>query len=625
MDEKPTSFESILNGEDEKSNTNSNNNHGWQKVTYVKRQRKPSAKPSDSVTDPDRFRLNGDTAGDKSGVFRSLEQQSDERRRRALEAQKAAAAAAAADVPVRRSKHQSDNDEDDTDVEISGGVENGIAEEKKPKQKKPKKPKVTVAEAASKIDDSDLAAFLADVSVSYESQQDIQLMRFADYFGRAFSAVSASQFPWTKTFKESTVAKIADIPLLHISEAVYKTSVDWINQRSSEALGSFVLWLLDSILVDLASQQGVVKGYKRVVQQALPKTQTRRRVKKVHRSNRYEEAEKEVAIFVVLAMVLRRKPDVLISLLAMLRENSKYQGQDKLPVIIWMIAQASQGDLVVGMFAWVHNLLPIISGKSSCNPQSRDLVLQLAERILSVPKARPILLNGAVRKGERLVPPSALELLMQATFPASSARVKATERFEAVYPTLKEVALAGSPGSKAMKQVSQQILSFAVKAAGGKIERKHCFAGILELSKESTGIFIWCLTENLDCYKQWDKIYLDNIEASAAVLRKLSDEWKEHSVKHSSLDPLKETLKSFRQKNEKALASGEDAAHLASFKNADKYCKVILGRLSRGNGCMKGVVFAFVALAAGAVMMSPNIESWDWNKLSVMFSSPQSF
>jgi hypothetical protein len=43
---------------------------------------------------------------------------------------------------------------------------------------------------------------------------------------------------------------------------------------------------------------------------------------------------------------------------------------------------------------------------------------------LSSPKARTILLNGAVKKGERLVPPSALELLMRLTFPVPSARVK---------------------------------------------------------------------------------------------------------------------------------------------------------------------------------------------------------
>ena len=45
-------------------------------------------------------------------------------------------------------------------------------------------------------------------------------------------------------------------------------------------------------------------------------------------------------------------------------------------------------------------------------------------RILSAPKARTILVNGAIRKGERLLPPSAFETLMRATFPTSSARVK---------------------------------------------------------------------------------------------------------------------------------------------------------------------------------------------------------
>lgn len=46
-------------------------------------------------------------------------------------------------------------------------------------------------------------------------------------------------------------------------------------------------------------------------------------------------------MFVVIAMVLRRKPDVLAHLVPTLREDSKYQGQDKLPVIVWMVVQVS--------------------------------------------------------------------------------------------------------------------------------------------------------------------------------------------------------------------------------------------------------------------------------------------
>lgn len=49
----------------------------------------------------------------------------------------------------------------------------------------------------------------------------------------------------------------------------------------------------------------------------------------------------QVAIFVVLAMVLRRKPDVMISVFPIMKESKKYQGQDKLPVTVWMIAQVT--------------------------------------------------------------------------------------------------------------------------------------------------------------------------------------------------------------------------------------------------------------------------------------------
>ncbi|KAF3432157.1 hypothetical protein FNV43_RR26896 [Rhamnella rubrinervis] len=601
MEEKHVAFESNHSDEHEaattiahgNNNSNGSGDHGWQKVTYAKRQRKTKGSAtSDSAASHVKLVPNGVVSGGDN-VFLSLEQQSEDRRRRIVEAQRAANGIAAVAAPVRSKVRSDYDDEEDSDTEAV--VENGKAEEvKKVKQKKQKKPKVTVAEAAEKIDANDLSAFLVDISTSFEAQQDIQLMRFADYFGRAFSAVSAAQFPWVKMFRESTAAKIADIPLSHISETVYKTSVDWINQHSIEALGSFVLWSLESLLADLSTQLASAKGSKKGVQHMSSKSQ--------------------VAIFVVIAMVLRRKPDVLNHLLPTLRENSKYQGQDKLPVIVWMIAQASQGDLAVGLYAWARILLPSVTGKGS-NPQSRDLVLQLVERILSAPKARTILVNGAVRKGERLVPPPAFESLLRVTFPASSARVKATERFEVIYPTLKEVALAGSPGSKAMKQTSQQILSFAIKAAGERIP---------ELANEASGIFIWCLTQNASCYKQWEEVYQDNLDASVAVLKKLSEQWKDLHVKLSPVDPLRETLKNFRQKNEKALAGGADAAQQAVFKDADKYCKVLVGRVSRGNGCMKSMAFAVIAVAVGAVVLSPNMESWDWKKLSMAFSS-QSF
>uniref|UniRef100_A0A1J3GFC3 Uncharacterized protein n=1 Tax=Noccaea caerulescens TaxID=107243 RepID=A0A1J3GFC3_NOCCA len=47
----------------------------------------------------------------------------------------------------------------------------------------------------------------------------------------------------------------------------------------------------------------------------------------------------QVAARVVgLAMVLRRKPDALTPVLPMLRWRPRYLGQDKLPLIVWMLA-----------------------------------------------------------------------------------------------------------------------------------------------------------------------------------------------------------------------------------------------------------------------------------------------
>ncbi|KAJ6813249.1 uncharacterized protein M6B38_144770 [Iris pallida] len=565
------------------SSSAAGSSHGWQKVTSKRQRRAPPSHPHRAVP-----------TSNGTHVFDSVELKAEERRR-AIEAAAAAAADADADatvIPNSAANRSLSSSDDEAEPAVGDAA---AATEKKPKEKKPKKPKITVSEAAAKIDPDDLSSFLVDITGSYESQQDIQLMRFADYFGRAFAAVGSSQFPWVKTFKESPVAKIIDVPLCHISDPVYKTSVDWIAKKSAQPLGDFILWCLDSILADLASQQTPAKGSKKPVQQSPSKGQ--------------------VAIFVVLAMTLRQKPDVLVTLLPKLRDNPKYQGHEKFPVFVWVVGQASQGGLVAGMNAWLQYLLPLISSRANVNPQSRDLALQLVERILSVPKARSILLDGAVRRGERLLPPSALELLMRATFPAT--QIKATERFLAIYPTLKELALAGSPGTKTTKQASQQLLPSAVKA----MQESN-----LELSKEAADMFIWCLVQNPECYKQWEKLHLDNIEASVAVLRKLSDEWNEYSVKFSPPNALKQTLKNLRAKNEQALSGVVDASNQTAVKEADKYCKVILGKCTRGSSCIRGGVFVLVVAVAVGFAVSPDMHSFDWKKLhSMVSSSLQSF
>ncbi|KAK9077909.1 hypothetical protein SSX86_001966 [Deinandra increscens subsp. villosa] len=58
---------------------------------------------------------------------------------------------------------------------------------------------------------------------------------------------------------------------------------------------------------------------------------------------------------------------------------------------------------------------------------------------------------------------------------------EATKRLEVVYPALKKVVLASSPGRKSIKHVYQQIMSLSLKAYG---------EGIPELSHEASNILI---------------------------------------------------------------------------------------------------------------------------------------
>ncbi|URE12485.1 hypothetical protein MUK42_28653 [Musa troglodytarum] len=265
-------------------------------------------------------------------------------------------------------------------------------------------------------------------------------MRFADFFARSFASVSAPQLPWVKMLKESPVAKIAVIPLCHISVSVYKTSVDWIALKSPETLANFVLWCLDDIIANLANQQSVTKGSKKSVQQ-------------IPSSN-------QVEIFVVLAIALRWKPDALLSLLSKLRDNPDIKDKRNSHMLFGLLHSwrrkelmtmecgEGEGDSDGGTFKRQQWWWKKLRTTAAMVAKAMD-----SDVVGIGPKARSSLLNRAVRKGERLLLHAVFDLLMR-MIPAPTALVKATERFRAVYPTLKELALAASPGTKTTKQAS---------------------------------------------------------------------------------------------------------------------------------------------------------------------------
>nr|CAD1838438.1 unnamed protein product [Ananas comosus var. bracteatus] len=112
-------------------------NHGWQKVTYGKRQRRHQPP---QAADPDR----GGSASrgpDRSHVFASVEQRAHERRR-ALESAAAAAAAAANAAPsAAAAARAASSDEDDDDAAPHGPRRTGARPPRRSSRRSPRSPR----------------------------------------------------------------------------------------------------------------------------------------------------------------------------------------------------------------------------------------------------------------------------------------------------------------------------------------------------------------------------------------------------------------------------------------------------------------------------------------------------
>ena len=136
---------------------------GWKTVTYSKRNKKqqlPKVSNLPENSSSDHRRSNG-VGGGEADVFRSIEQHSEDRRRRIAEESRRREEEDSGERDG--SKRHSDEDDGESDDGDRGGAGEQVKKVKKPKAKKPK---VTVAEAAAKIDAGDLGAFLVDITVS---------------------------------------------------------------------------------------------------------------------------------------------------------------------------------------------------------------------------------------------------------------------------------------------------------------------------------------------------------------------------------------------------------------------------------------------------------------------------
>ncbi|MCO5567525.1 hypothetical protein L7F22_021219 [Adiantum nelumboides] len=526
---------------------NNSSSHGWQKVVNTKKAKRQQEQAAVKIAGSG-GRNAANNASD-SRIFHTLEKETEQKRahREAVLLAYHQDLAASAEASIH-------SDSDDDAADSKAPMVNADLE-KKIKVKKPRKPKVTVSEAASAIDADNLASFLAEISELFATSSDVQLMRFADYFGGAFNLVTPTQFGWNKILKESPLAKAVEIPLCFVPESIVKIASDWLATKPLDVLRDFLTWALADVLSDM-----------------LPAKGSKSTVTLQHKT--------KVGVLVVLALILRKRPDTLFHSAAVIRTNPQFQGQEKLAFLAWAYGQAAQGDLAAGMQAWVQNLLPLACGKAS-TPASRDLALQFAESILfcNTKKAMAILLNGSSRKGERLVPPSSLDALLHATFPSDASRTKATERFEKIYPLVKEVALYGPPKSKSTKAIAQQLLPLCLESACEDVP---------SLSAESCNIFIWCLKENPDCFKQWEKLYLEELKGSIKVPSFMCKEWNALSKKLAHMDDLRTTITIIRNKNRASLKEAKaDLKREVMLRTADGHAKALKRKLARMGPCFK--------------------------------------
>lgn len=556
-------------------------NHGWQQVTNVrkqKRQESRDAKKSEKEASVLASAVQGGGAVYDGSVFTALDKVSEERRARL-----AAKLALTDDDDVE----EGEEEDDGKDITANGTDAKTDGELKKPKEKKPKKPKVTVSDAGQALNVTDLSNFLTDVTESFAQLPDVQLLRCADYFARSFSGVTTSQFCLSKFLKDHTLVKAIEMPLCDVPEDVVTTTANWLTEKPIAELGKFALFLIKGVLEEFQGSPTVKKGTPVSV----------------------APSKAKVGLMVVLSILLRKRPDVLLPQAEAIRNGPEFNGQDRLQALAWVYGQVAQADLISGMWLWVRNFLPLAVGKQS-TPLSRDVVLTFYESVIckNLGKARTTLLNGASKKGERLVPPSALDMILRAAFPPESQKTKATERFTAAYVLVKEIGLAGAFQVKNTKPAAVQLLPLSLAAAGEEPPA---------LSEEACGNFIWCLSQNPgDCYRQWEKHHMENLHASSRILSYLLREWKSAHGRLTPFTDLRKTLLSMRRKHREVLASTTTKSEQEKLlKKTDGVCKVLLSRISSFPTCLKagGTLVVAAAMAYGFYLVSPTKNPWGWD------------
>ncbi|KAF3572760.1 hypothetical protein F2Q69_00060477 [Brassica cretica] len=269
------------------------------------------------------------------------------------------------------------------------------------------------------------------------SQDEIEIkLRRAPTRSPANSAISGELGDLRRTRRSPANSAISDeldrrspansaifkfVPLSHIPQSIYGTIRNWMNLPPVEVkyFSAFILRAFDQILLDLEAQQGggddsksqvgmfvalaivlrckpealtsvlptlredpKYQGHDKlsltvwmISQMNLPPVEVKYSLRALDQILFDLEAQQGVVgMFVALAIVLRCKPEALTSVLPTLREDPKYQGHDKLPLTVWMIAQTAKGDLCLGLDLKPGNFL-LLNEDENSPPKTIDFGL----------------------------------------------------------------------------------------------------------------------------------------------------------------------------------------------------------------------------------------------------------
>eukprot|EP00271_Cylindrocystis_brebissonii_P020967 TRINITY_DN7278_c0_g1_i1.p1 TRINITY_DN7278_c0_g1~~TRINITY_DN7278_c0_g1_i1.p1 ORF type:complete len:603 (+),score=137.84 TRINITY_DN7278_c0_g1_i1:263-2071(+) len=590
-----------MNGFGEPGKTHNNQ---WQQVTNVKKQRLDAKRKEKAVSgagsNPN-ARGSAGTGGEGS-VFSALDEAQGEKVRNRVAARQAA---------IEQMNGDEEEEEDNENGVRGEGAEGAGEPLETVKAKKVKKPKVSVADAAAIMDVENLSSFLAEMSESFVDVPEGRLMRCADYFARAFSTVTTAHFQWHKLLRDLPPAKAVEVPLCDVPDPVIQTTSEWLAKQPSDELGKFMRLLLKMSLEDPAGASHQQKKGGAGADRPLAPTKAK------------------VGMLVILAILIRKKPDVFLQEAEAIRGSPDFAGNDRLPTLVWACGQVAQADLPSAVWVWSRNLLPLAVGKQS-TPLARDAVLTFFESIIckNLAKARTTLLNASSKRGERVVPPAALDAVMHATFVSETAQTKASERFKEIYPLVRDVALAGSGKSKNTKPAAISLLPLSLAAAAQEPPA---------LSQEACLHFVWCLAQNNDCYKQWEKHHLDQLHGSTRILTHMLHTWQHTHVQLLPLDQLRKSLQVLRKKHAEVLQEAGDSSSsggstnrnrgepfLKLVRKADQLCKTLLAKSSWTRklvpSCFKAsaTLAVVAAMAYGCYLLSPDNNPWGWDGLLLL-------